>query len=54
MSKIAKHNPICNQAMDYSWGFVFGLVTDFQAGLVLANAPLWGEEAIHKKKHRNR
>jgi len=40
MRKINAHNPNCQKTMDYSWNFIFGLVSDLQAGLVLANAPL--------------
>ncbi len=50
MQKIQKHNPNCNKAMDYrSWGFIFGLVTDFQTGLVLTNVVLDEYSVLREK-----
>jgi hypothetical protein len=53
MKKLNAHNPACQKTMNYSWNFIFGLVSDSQAGLVLANAPL-EVQYCKKKKHRNR
>ncbi|MFZ4648833.1 MAG: hypothetical protein ACOYMB_04385 [Patescibacteria group bacterium] len=53
MRKINAHNPACQNTMDYSWSFIFGLVSDSQAGLVLANAPL-DVFTDNMEKHRNR
>lgn len=54
MKNLHTQQPDCQKAMDYSWGFIFGLVSDSQSGLVLANVPLGAFADNNKKKHRNR